>query len=184
MFLSILTIKCGALPSIGRTKRERLRMSFEAARDSHYFLAMADTRTKEQRSRIMKSVRTKDTGPELVVRKLLHSLGFRFRLHRKDLPGKPDITLARHRTVVFVHGCFWHGHDCKMGNPPKSKLDYWRRKLDSNKARDERNTAALRDDGWNVVTVWQCELKDVAQLARRLTADIKAPKNDRLNDPS
>lgn len=125
---------------------------------------MADTRTPAQRSRIMAAVGTKDTGPELAVRRALHRLGYRFRLHRRDLPGRPDIVFPSRRLVIFVHGCYWHGHGCSNGRPPKSNESYWGPKIDENRARDARNAAALDSLGWTVRTIWQCELKDAARL--------------------
>lgn len=125
---------------------------------------MIDHVTKAKRSEIMKSVGTKNTGPEIVVRKALHRMGYRFRLHRKDLPGSPDIVLPKYKTVIFVHGCFWHRHKgCKKATTPKTNVDYWNEKFEHNVARDKNNKRALRDLGWNVVTVWQCELKTVEQ---------------------
>jgi DNA mismatch endonuclease, patch repair protein len=132
-----------------------------------------DTRTPEQRSRIMRSVGTQDTGPELVVRKVVHGLGLRFRLHGKTLPGRPDLVLPRHRAVVFVHGCFWHGHGCPKGKLPKSKLDYWTAKIERNRARDASCVRALRASGWRVLTVWQCETRDLRALRRRLVRFLK-----------
>jgi DNA mismatch endonuclease (patch repair protein) len=117
----------------------------------------------------MRAVRSRDTRPELRLRSLLHRLGFRFRLHRKDLPGSPDIVLPRWRAVVFVHGCFWHGHDCARGaRVPKANRDYWTAKIARNGARDAAAAEALTARGWRVVTVWECQLKDEAALAERL----------------
>ena len=145
---------------------------------------MADTRTPEQRRRIMQSVGTKDTSPELAVRRLLHALGYRFRLHRRDLPGKPDIVLPGRRKAVMVHGCYWHGHDCPKGRLPKSRENYWGPKIAANRARDVDKEEALRRLGWDVFTVWQCEVNDFAGLAKRLTAFLGASSNsDRLSDP-
>lgn len=146
---------------------------------------MADTRTKEQRRRIMKSVRTRNTGPELVVRRLLHRLGFRFRLHRRDLPGSPDIVLARWKTAVFVHGCYWHGHDCAKGRLPKSRLDYWGPKIEANRQRDRDVEQRLRELGWNVVTIWQCETKIERTIAERLKREIVGTRqgHDRRQAP-
>lgn len=129
-----------------------------------------DTRTADQRRHIMQSVKLKDTGPEVAVRKLLHSLGYRFRLHRKDLPGTPDIVFPGRKKVVFVHGCYWHGHGCNKGKLPKSKLDYWMPKIARNRERDEEKAASLRQLGWQVLTVWQCEIKDVENLKIRLVS--------------
>lgn len=129
---------------------------------------MTDRLSPEVRSRLMAKIRSRDTGPERAVRSILHRLGFRFRLHRKDLPGTPDIVLPGRETVVFVHGCFWHGHGCKLGKMPKSRTDYWGPKIDANKARDRRKAAALRRLGWRVVSVYGCELKRPEKLAGRL----------------
>lgn len=127
-----------------------------------------DTRTEEQRRRIMQAVKSRDTGPEMLVRRLLHSMGYRYRLHRRDLPGTPDIAFISRRKAIFVHGCFWHGHGCPKGRPPKSRLDYWKPKLDGNIERDRRNEEELRSLGWSVLVVWQCETADLDALARRL----------------
>lgn len=136
-----------------------------------------DTRSAEQRSRIMRAVGTANTGPEWVVRRLLHSKGYRYRLHAEALPGKPDIVFALRRRAIFVHGCFWHGHGCAKGRPPKSKLDYWGPKLEANKLRDARNVAQLRSLGWDSLIVWQCETADAEGLLKRLTAFLGDPKN-------
>ncbi|GHC01652.1 very short patch repair endonuclease [Thermomonas carbonis] len=133
---------------------------------------MADRISQEARSRLMSRIRSKDTAPERAVRSLLHSLGFRFRLHRKDLPGTPDIVLPGRAAVVFVHGCFWHGHACKVDKMPKSRTDYWGPKIEANRARDVRKAAKLRRLGWKVVTVYECELKQPERLARRLQTRI------------
>lgn len=137
---------------------------------------MADTRSPEARSRIMRSVGTRNTGPELTVRRMLHAAGYRFRLHRRDLPGRPDIVLARHRTAIFVHGCYWHAHGCSKGQPPKSKLDYWQPKLDANVSRDRLNVEKLEQLGWRVMVIWQCELKDIEALGKRLATELPSPK--------
>ncbi len=119
-----------------------------------------DVFSKEKRSEVMRAVKARDTGPEICLRKALFALGFRYRLNVKNLPGKPDIVFPKHRAVIFVHGCFWHGHHCKRGRrTPKTNADYWREKIARNKARDEKNAAALKDLGWRVITVWECELK-------------------------
>ena len=127
-----------------------------------------DNRTEEQRRRIMQAVKRRDTGPEMMVRRLLHRLGYRYRLHRKELPGKPDIAFLSRRKAIFVHGCFWHGHDCPRGRPPKSRLHYWQPKLDGNRERDQRTEAELRSLGWSVLVIWQCETADLEVLAQRL----------------
>lgn len=134
---------------------------------------MADIFTPEKRSQVMASIKSGNTKPELMVRSILHRLGFRFRLHRKDLPGRPDIVLAKHRTVVFVHGCFWHMHSgCREGRLPNSRREFWSAKLNANALRDVRNAKALEEIGWRVITVWECELKDRAVLVDRLVREL------------
>lgn len=133
---------------------------------------MTDRLSPEVRSRLMSRIRSRDTGPERAVRSILHGLGFRFRLHRRDLPGTPDIVLPGRGMVVFVHGCFWHGHRCKVGKMPKSRIDYWGPKIEANQARDRRKSAKLRRLGWSVVTVYECELKQPERLAARLLKRI------------
>ena len=136
-----------------------------------------DTRTHEQRRRIMQAVKSRDTGPELAVRRLLHAMGYRYRLHRKDLPGRPDITFVSRRKAIFVHGCFWHGHDCPKGRLPKSRLEYWKPKLDENRKRDRTKREQLESLGWSVLTVWQCETRDPDTLAQRLQYFVDNPEN-------
>lgn len=121
---------------------------------------MNDRVSPERRSAIMSSVGSKDTGPEMLVRKMLHRRGYRYRLHRRDLPGSPDLVFPSRKKTIFVHGCFWHGHGCQWGKLPKSKLDYWKPKIKANRKRDRRNIAALEEAGWSALVVWQCELKD------------------------
>lgn len=125
---------------------------------------MTDTRTASQRRHIMQSVGTRNTGPELVVRRLLHGLGYRYTLHSAKLLGRPDIVFPARRKVIFVHGCFWHGHGCSKGKLPKSKLDYWQPKIARNKGRDERVLLSLRQQGWKPLVVWQCQVKDPSSL--------------------
>lgn len=120
----------------------------------------------------MQAVKHKNTGPEIRVRRLLHAMGYRFRLHRKDLPGSPDIVLPKHRAVLFVHGCFWHAHGCAKGQPPKSRLDYWLPKLEKNVTRDRTKIEQLGARGWRVLVVWQCETKDIEALSARLKAFV------------
>ncbi len=118
----------------------------------------------------MSAVRQKNTGPETIVRQILHGLGLRFRLHRKDLPGTPDIVLPKHRTVVCVHGCFWHRHGgCSKTTTPKTRVEFWQEKFDRNVDRDLRNESALLDQGWSVLVVWECEIRDRACLRERLS---------------
>lgn len=119
----------------------------------------------------MRAIRSKDTTPEVVVRRLLHGVGYRYRLHRKDLPGKPDIVLPGWLTVILVNGCFWHGHDCARGSrQPKENADYWKVKIARNVERDLTSTAALQEAGWRIVVVWECETKvrDRQALGARL----------------
>lgn len=125
---------------------------------------MVDTRTKEQRHRIMQAVRSKDTGPELKIRQLLHGHGYRYRLHSRDLPGKPDMVFPSRMKAIFVHGCFWHAHGCRYGRPPASRLEYWLPKLEKNKTRDSEKLAKLEALGWQAMVVWQCEIKDIDSL--------------------
>jgi len=114
----------------------------------------------EKRSDIMRRVKAKDTGLEMRVRSVIHKAGFRFRLHRKDLPGKPDLIFPKYRKVIFIHGCFWHGHDCKRGNRgPKTNVSYWLQKIEKNKERDARNMKELAILGWGVAVLWECECK-------------------------
>lgn len=128
-----------------------------------------DRLTGEQRSDLMSRVRGKDTGPELVVRSVLHRLDYRFRLYARDLPGSPDLVFPSRRKVVFVHGCYWHGHDCKRGRTQsKTNPNFWAQKLGDNKARDRRVLRELASRGWRVEVVWQCELKDGTWLERIL----------------
>src|SRR6185312_12233462 len=130
---------------------------------------MADIFKKRKRSEIMSRVRSSNTAPEIRVRKILHRLGFRFRLHRRDLPGTPDIALPRHDAIVLVHGCFWHRHSgCKDASTPKTRTDFWNKKFAENVRRDRDKTAALRDLGWKVFVVWECELRDEEALAINL----------------
>jgi DNA mismatch endonuclease, patch repair protein len=129
-----------------------------------------DTLTPAERSERMARIRSKDTKPELRVRQLVHRLGYRFRLHRKDLPGRPDLVFSSRLKVVFVHGCFWHAHEnCTVANRPKSRSDFWNAKFEYNRIRDAKNQASLERDGWRVLTVWECETKGAVKLASRLS---------------
>jgi DNA mismatch endonuclease (patch repair protein) len=130
-----------------------------------------DTLTPAERSRNMAAIRSKGTTPELAVRRLVHRMGFRFRLHGHGLPGRPDLVFSSRRAVLFVHGCFWHQHPsgaCKIVRLPKSNLYYWRGKLARNVERDAQNRASLRSLGWRVVVVWECSLRNEMKLAKRL----------------
>ena len=133
-----------------------------------------DVYGSEKRSAVMRRVKGKNTTPELAVRKALTRLGARYRLHRKDLPGKPDIVMPGRRLAIFVHGCFWHGHDCARGaRVPKQNRDYWVAKVGRNVARDASTREALAAAGWRVETIWECELKDAPELETRLRALLK-----------
>jgi len=127
------------------------------------------TETAAQRSRIMRAVKSRDTKPEIAVRRLLYRMGYRYRLHRPDLPGKPDIVFAGRRKLIFVHGCFWHSHDCARGaRVPATNKDYWAAKIGRNVARDQKSLAALADAGWAALVLWECELGE--GLEERLRA--------------
>lgn len=131
----------------------------------------------------MSRIRSSNTSPELALRRALHALGIRFRLHRKDLPGKPDIVLPRHKTVVFVHGCFWHRHaGCKVASTPKTNTAFWEEKFQRNMVRDERNTALLKGLGWKVLVVWECELgslRKAQEAATRTACEIGLLSEDK-----
>jgi DNA mismatch endonuclease (patch repair protein) len=129
---------------------------------------MADIVAPEVRSRMMSGIRGKNTKPELLVRKMLHAAGFRYRLHDKALPGKPDMVFPKYRAVILVHGCFWHGHGCHLFRLPSTRTEFWKRKIDGNVERDREAVRKLRDTGWRVATVWECALKG----KRRLQPDI------------
>ena len=135
---------------------------------------MTDVFTPEKRSSVMRQVKGKGTAPEVKVRRLLTAMGLRYRLHRRDLPGAPDIVMAGRKLAIFVHGCFWHGHDCARGaRVPKQNRDYWTAKVGRNRARDEANQARLAAMGWTAMVVWECELKDEAAVTARLGAATK-----------
>lgn len=130
---------------------------------------MADRISKERRTFVMKAIRSTNTSPELLVRRMLHASGLRFRLHRKDLPGKPDIVLPKHGKIIMVNGCFWHGHlGCKISHIPKSNTEYWKPKLARTIERDSRNLGELEALGWNVLVLWECEVRDEDVLSLRL----------------
>lgn len=124
----------------------------------------------------MSSVGSKDTGPEMTVRKMLHRLGYRYWLHKAGLPGSPDIVFSKRKKAIFVHGCFWHGHECKYGKLPKSKKDYWGPKVNANRERDSRNLSQLEESGWQVLIVWQCQLKDIDKARTNITKFLGPPK--------
>lgn len=131
------------------------------------------------RSRMMASVKSKNTAPELAVRRLAHRLGYRFRLHHSGLPGTPDMVFPKYRVAVQVHGCFWHGHEgCRHATRPRSNAAFWNEKIERNRARDARNTVALEAAGWTVLILWGCEVKDEAALTTRLSAAMPQSRPD------
>ena len=131
---------------------------------------MADNLTEAQRKRNMSNIRSRNTKPELVVRSIIHKLGFRFRLHARHLPGKPDIVLPRHKKIVLVHGCFWHMHTCKRGNVfPQTNEPYWATKRHRNVERDRLNKSSYKKAGWRTLIVWECETRDIAKLSGNLS---------------
>jgi DNA mismatch endonuclease (patch repair protein) len=136
------------------------------------------TKPDSARSRTMRAVKSKDTKPEIVVRRLLHAMGYRFRLHRRDLPGSPDIVLPKHHAALFVHGCFWHGHNCKRGaRMPKSNAEYWKAKIARNVNRDSLSVIELSRIGWRLLVIWECELRarDQAVIRSRLSHFLSQP---------
>lgn len=136
-----------------------------------------DILTPAERSERMARVRAKDTKPELFVRRLVHGMGYRYRLHRRDLPGTPDLAFPGRGKVIFVHGCFWHRHaSCALARLPKSRGDFWLPKLTANMERDARNVRALRRLGWSVLTIWECQLGDSAKLANRIRRFLDAQR--------
>ena len=139
---------------------------------------MTDVFTPQKRSSVMRRVKGKDTAPELTVRRLLTRMGLRYRLHRADLPGKPDIVMPGRKLAIFVHGCFWHGHDCARGaRVPKANRPYWEAKIGRNRARDIEHRAALEAKGWRVLTLWECELKDKFTVERRMQSALLLPSS-------
>jgi DNA mismatch endonuclease (patch repair protein) len=132
-----------------------------------------DTVPQSKRSEIMARVRSKDTRPELVVRQVVFALGYRYRLHVKTLPGSPDLVFRSRHKVIFVHGCFWHGHDCARGQRPSSNKDFWERKLSKNHDRDQRTLGKLKEAGWDVLTIWECETRNLDELKTRLVEFLR-----------
>ena len=135
---------------------------------------MADIVSPEKRSEMMSGIQGKNTKPEITVRRLLHKLGYRFSLHRKDLPGCPDIVLPKWRKVIFVNGCYWHGHkNCHLFRPPKTRTEFWTNKIEGNQARDQRNYAALENAGWKVLVIWECAVsKKLSMTGEQLAIAI------------
>ena len=139
-----------------------------------------DVVDQKTRSKMMSGIRGRNTKPEIAVRKALHAAGFRFRLHRRDLPGSPDVVMPGRKVAIFVHGCFWHRHEnCRFAKLPSSRADFWRLKLEGNAERDRRNQGALRTAGWRVLTVWECAIRDrktLATLSQALAEWINSPE--------
>lgn len=128
-----------------------------------------DTFSKKQRSECMSKIRSRNTQPELAVRKVLTGLGFRYRLHRNDLPGKPDIVIPKLKKIIFINGCFWHQHkDCKRSSMPKSNKDYWKPKLERNIEKQKDNIKLLKKDGWSIIVLWECEIQNIQKLREKL----------------
>ena len=140
---------------------------------------MTDALTPQRRSENMRRIKSKDMKPELLVRSIVHRMGYRFRLHRKDLPGKPDLVLPSRKKAIFVHGCFWHQHKaCREGRMPGSRRDYWVPKLQRNVERDAHNSELLKAKGWSVLTIWECEVKDEASVKRMLTDFLMSERHE------
>ena len=137
---------------------------------------MSDIFSSQKRSDIMSKISGKNTKPEILVRKFLFSKGFRYRINVKTLPGKPDIVLPKYKTVIFINGCFWHGHNCKKGKLPSSNIDFWKEKISNNKSRDDKNSDLLVKLGWKVIIIWQCEISKIdnrIKILNKLLEDIK-----------
>lgn len=146
---------------------------------------MADVLSPEQRHRNMSGVRGRDTKPERLVRSVLHQLGYRFRLHRRDLPGRPDIVLPRFGAVIFVHGCFWHRHlGCRYTTTPTTRAEFWQRKFDENVERDRRTLNALGEAGWRILCVWECETRDHGVLVSKLSDFLDGREIDAVSPAS
>ena len=146
---------------------------------------MADTLTPAGRSERMSRIRGKNSKPEMLVRRIVHGMGYRYRLHDKRLPGSPDLVFRGRKKVIFVHGCFWHRHEgCRKAGPaPKTRTAFWQAKFDRNKARDARNADTLREAGWNVATIWECETRDPEKLTDQLRSIFNLPDRVAGNDP-
>ena len=134
---------------------------------------MVDQVPSKLRSKIMSRVRGRDTVPEMQVRRMTHGMGFRYSLHRQNLPGKPDLVFPSRKKVIFVHGCFWHQHGCSKGKRPASNKEFWNAKLNRNIQRDKENILALNDLGWSVLVIWECEIKNLRQLKKRIRNFLK-----------
>jgi len=136
---------------------------------------MSDCFSAEKRSWVMSRIHGADTAPERALRRVLHARGLRFRLHRSDLPGKPDIVLPKYRTVIYVHGCFWHGHQCQGGRRPRSNTAYWNQKIERNQQRDRRDAGMCRRLGWKRIVVWECQLRHPEAVERRVLKLLASP---------
>lgn len=141
---------------------------------------MSDIFSKGKRSEIMSKISNKNTKPEILVRKYLFANGFRYRVNDKRFPGKPDILLPKYKTAIFINGCFWHGHTCKKGQIPSTNTDFWREKVSNNKLRDGKNTELLIQLGWNVITIWQCEINNINSRQMRLEHLLEELKSQQL----
>jgi DNA mismatch endonuclease (patch repair protein) len=137
-----------------------------------------DIMSRQQRSERMSLIRSKNTTPELIVRSLLHRLGYRFRVHKRELPGNPDVVLPSRRCAVFIDGCFWHGHKCSIGHIPQSNSEYWNEKITRTKLRDLRIRRLLKKEGWRIFVVWECEIKNTKTLTKRLTCFLDNGTNN------
>lgn len=152
-----------------------------------YTICMTDVHDKQTRSRNMAAIRNKDTKPEIWLRKRLHAQGFRYRLNTKDLPGKPDIVLPKYKAVIFVHGCFWHMHDCNLFKLPKTRTEWWYEKLSGNRGRDAANREKLASEGWRVLTLWECAIKgrdkmDENELLQTVISWLEAEKTAAIDE--
>ena len=137
---------------------------------------MTDRISRENRSRIMSRIKGRDTKPEIRIRRLVHGLGYRYRLYRRDLPGTPDLVFPGRRKIIFVHGCFWHQHDCPRGSRPSSNKRFWKAKLRKNVERDNKNISALIAAGWSILIIWECEIKSLTALSARITSFLEQPR--------
>jgi DNA mismatch endonuclease (patch repair protein) len=147
-------------------------MPKRAGDGDHAVMRRWDIMSPEKRSALMARIRGRDTGPEMVVRRLLHGMGYRFRVHERDLPGRPDIVFRSRRAVIFVHGCFWHRHDCGLGYMPKTRHQFWQAKFERNVKRDQEVKGKLEATGWRVTVVWECELDRLPALSTRLIKSL------------
>lgn len=146
---------------------------------------MVDVLTKKQRSYNMSQIKGKDTKPEVIVRSIVHKLGYRYALHRTDLPGKPDMVLIRHNKIIFIHGCFWHMHKCKYGKvTPSTNTEFWQTKREGNVTRDKRNLRKLRKEGWKVLTIWECETRNIDKLTNKLKRFLAPTEANKISPPS